>query len=109
MLYSAWSGVSSVHVVLSVLGSRSLSFVHLSMSCRHGCMLAFAMFMSVCGAVIVMSSAYVISAYSWWNCQVPKISAYSWWNCQGSKDLGPLVVELSGDTQSPANRDQLLS
>ena len=26
-----------------------------------------------------------------------------------SKDLGLLVVELSGDTQSPANRDQLLS
>ena len=57
MLYSAGSEVSSVHVVLSVLRSRSLSFVHLSMSCRFGCMLAFAMFMSVCGAVIVMSSA----------------------------------------------------
>ena len=27
----------------------------------------------------------------------------------GSRDLGLLVVELSGDTQSPANRDQLLS
>ena len=52
--------MSSVHVVLSVLRSRSLSFVHLSMSCRSGCMLAFAMFMSVCGAVIVMSSAYVV-------------------------------------------------
>ena len=46
MLYSAGSGVSSVHVILSVLRSRSLSF---------------AMFMSVCGAVIVMSSAYVVS------------------------------------------------
>ena len=34
MLYSGGSGVSSVHVVLSVLRSRSLSFVHLSMSCR---------------------------------------------------------------------------
>ena len=31
-LYSAGSGVSSVHVVLSVLRSRSLSFVHLSTS-----------------------------------------------------------------------------
>ena len=30
VLYSAGSGVSSVHVVLSVLRSRSLSFVHLS-------------------------------------------------------------------------------
>ena len=29
VLYSAGSGVSSVHVVLSVLRSRSLSFVHL--------------------------------------------------------------------------------
>ena len=34
MLYSAGSGVSSVQVVLSVLSSRSLPFVHLSMSCR---------------------------------------------------------------------------
>ena len=34
VLYSAGSGVSSVHVVLSVLRSRSLSYVHLSMSCR---------------------------------------------------------------------------
>ena len=49
VLYSAWSGVSSVHVVLSVLRSR------------EGCMLAFAMFMSMCSAVIVMSSAYVVS------------------------------------------------
>ena len=32
VLYSAGSGVSSVQVVL--LRSRSLSFVHLSMSCR---------------------------------------------------------------------------
>ena len=61
MLCSAGSGVSSVHVVLSVLRSRSLSFVHLSMFCRYGCMLAFAMFMSVCGVVIVMSSVYVVS------------------------------------------------
>ena len=34
VLYSAGSGVSSVQVILSVLRSRSLSFVHLSMSCR---------------------------------------------------------------------------
>ena len=34
LLYSAGSGVSSVHVVLSVLRCRSLSFVHLSTSCR---------------------------------------------------------------------------
>ena len=34
VLHSAGSGVSSVHVVLSVLRSRSLSFVHWSMSCR---------------------------------------------------------------------------
>ena len=27
----------------------------------------------------------------------------------GSKDFGLLVVKLSGDTQSPANRDHLLS
>ena len=34
LLYSAGSGASSVHVVLSVLRSRSLSFDHLSTSCR---------------------------------------------------------------------------
>ena len=61
MLYSAGSGVSSMHVVLSVLRSRSLSFVHLSTSCRQGCMLVFSMFMSVGGAVIVMSFTYVVS------------------------------------------------
>ena len=61
MIYSAGSGVSSVQADLSVLRSRSLSFVHLSMSCRWGCMLAVAMFISVCGAVIVMSSSYVVS------------------------------------------------
>ena len=37
---------------------RSLYFVHLSMSCRWGCMFAFEMFMSVCGAVMVMSQLY---------------------------------------------------
>ena len=61
MLYSAGSGVNSVQVVLSVLSSRSLSFVHLRTSCREGCILTYAMFMSACGAVIVMSSAYVVS------------------------------------------------
>ena len=34
VLYSAGSEVSSVHVVLPVLRSGSLSFAHLSMSCR---------------------------------------------------------------------------
>ena len=34
VLYSAGSGVSSVQVVLSVLRSRSLSFLHYSMTCR---------------------------------------------------------------------------
>ena len=67
MLYSVGSGVSSVHVVLSVLRSRSLSFVHLSMSCTQGCMLAFAMFMLVCSAVIVMWFVYVVSCIVWWS------------------------------------------
>ena len=34
VLYSAGCMVRSVQVVLTVLRSRSLSFVHLSMSCR---------------------------------------------------------------------------
>ena len=54
VLYSAGSRVSSVHVAPSVPRSRPLSLVHPSMSCRQGCMLAFAMSMSACGAVTAM-------------------------------------------------------
>ena len=39
-----------------------------------------------------------ISAYSWWNCQVPNISAYSWWNCRFQRPL-PTRGGTAGDTQ----------
>ena len=61
VLHSAGSGVSSVHAAPSVPRSRPLSPVHLSTSCRQGCMLAPAMPMSACGAVTAMSSAHVAS------------------------------------------------
>ena len=55
MLYSAGSGVKRVHVVLS--GLRMRLFVHVCISCRYDWMFDFAMLMSLCVDVMVMSSA----------------------------------------------------
>ena len=55
MLYAAGSGVKRVHVVLSVFRMRL--FVHVCISCRYDWMFAFAMLMSLCVDVMVMSSA----------------------------------------------------
>ena len=57
VLYSAGSGVKRVHVVLSGLGMSLFVRVHVCISCRYDCMFAFAMFMSLCVDVMVMSSA----------------------------------------------------
>jgi len=46
VLYSAGSGVKSVHVVLSELSKRLFEVVQLYMVCRYGCMCVFAA--SVC-------------------------------------------------------------
>ena len=54
VLYSARSGVNSVHVVLSGLGMRLLSFVHVCICCRFSCMYALAAFFLVCVDVRIM-------------------------------------------------------
>ena len=55
LLYSAGSGVKRVHVVLSELNMRLFVCVHVCISCRYDWMFAFAMFMSLCVDVMVMS------------------------------------------------------
>ena len=55
VLYSGGSGVKRVHVVLS--GLRMRLFVHVCISCMYDWILDFAMFMSMCVGVMVMSSA----------------------------------------------------
>ena len=61
VLYSAGSSVKRVHVVLSGLRMRLFVRVHVCISCRYDWMFAFAMFMSLCVDVMVMSSTYVVS------------------------------------------------
>ena len=46
VLYSAGSGVKSVHVVLTGLRMRLFVSVHVCILCRYDWMLAFAMLMS---------------------------------------------------------------
>ena len=57
VLYSAGSGVKRVNVVLSGLRMRLFVRVHVCISCRYDWMITFAMFMSLCVDVMVMSSA----------------------------------------------------
>ena len=57
VLHSAGSGVKRVHVVLSGLRMRWFVWVHVCISCRYDWMFAFAMFMSLCVDVMVMSYA----------------------------------------------------
>ena len=57
MLYSAGFGEKSAHVVLSGLRMRLFVCVHVCISCRYDWMFVFAMFMSLCVDVMVMSSA----------------------------------------------------
>ena len=59
LLYSAGSGVNSVVVVFVALSVKSLSFVHLKMSFRYGCMSLCAVKWFTFVELIVMSSAYV--------------------------------------------------
>ena len=44
MLYSEWSGVSHVQVVLSGLSMRLLPLIHVCICCRYGCMYALVVF-----------------------------------------------------------------
>ena len=57
VLFSGGSGVKRVHVVLSGLRTRLFVWVHVCISCRYDLMFAFAMLMSLCVYVMVMSSA----------------------------------------------------
>ena len=61
VLYSAGSGAKRVHVVLSGLRMRLFVRVHVCILRRYDWMVAFAMFMSLCVNVMVMSSEYVVS------------------------------------------------
>ena len=57
LVYSAWSGVNRVQVVLSGFSKRMFSFVQTKTLCRYGCMYFLAALVLVCVDVIVMSSA----------------------------------------------------
>ena len=57
VLFSAVSGVKRVHVVLSGLRMRLFIRVHVCISCRYDWMFEFAMFMSLCVDIMVISSA----------------------------------------------------
>ena len=60
-LYSAWSGVNRVHVVLSGFSVRLFCFVQEKTLCRYGCMYFLAALVLVCVYVIEMSSAYAMT------------------------------------------------
>ena len=61
VLYSAGSGVNSVHVVMSGLSMRLLFLVHVYKCCRYGCMYNLATLLLVCVDVMVMSNTYAAS------------------------------------------------
>ena len=61
VLYSTGAGVKRVHAVLSGLRMRLFVCVNVCISCRYYLIFAFAMVMSLCVDVMVMSSAYVLS------------------------------------------------
>ena len=56
-LYSAWSGVNRVQVVLSGFSVRLFCFVKAIFLCRYCCMYFLTAFVLVCVYVMVMSSA----------------------------------------------------
>ena len=56
LLYSAWSGVNRVQVVLSGFSVRLFYFVQAKTLCRYGCMHFLAVLVRVCVDVMVMSS-----------------------------------------------------
>ena len=57
LLYSAWSGVNRVQVVLSGFSVRLFCFVQAKTVCRYGCMYFFDALVLVCVDVMVVSSA----------------------------------------------------
>ena len=57
LLYSAWSGVNRIHVVLSGFRMRLFYFVQAKTLCRYGCMYFLDVLVLVCLDVMVMASA----------------------------------------------------
>ena len=55
LLYSAWSGVNRVQVVLSGFSKRLLCFVQAKTLCRYGCMYFLAALVLVCVDVTCVS------------------------------------------------------
>ena len=57
LVYSAWSGVNRVQVVLSGFSVRLVCFVQAKTLCIYGCIYFLAALVLVCVDVMVMSSA----------------------------------------------------
>ena len=57
LVYSAWSGVNKVQIVLSGCSMKVFCFVQAKTLCRYGCMYFLAALVIVCVDVMVMSSA----------------------------------------------------
>ena len=57
LVYSAWSGVNRVQVVLFGFSMRWFCFVHAKTLCRYGCIYLLVVLVLVCVDVMVMSYA----------------------------------------------------
>ena len=67
LVYSAWSGMNRVQVVLSGFSRRLFCFVQANTLCRYGCVYFLAAIVLVCVDVIVMSSAHDLNRCTgWW-------------------------------------------
>ena len=60
LLYSAWSGMNRVQVVLSGFSVSLCCFVQANSLCRYGCVYLLVALVLVCVDVMVMSSAYAM-------------------------------------------------
>ena len=61
LVYSAWSGVNRMQVVLSGFSVRLFCFVQTNTLCRYGCMYLFAVLVLVCVDVMAMSSVQAMT------------------------------------------------
>ena len=64
LVYSAWSGVKRVQVVLSGFCMRLFCFVHANLVCRYGCIYFLAALVLVCVDAICV--AHDLNRYTWW-------------------------------------------
>ena len=70
LLYSAWSGVNRVQVVLSGFSVRLFCFDQAKTLCRYGCMYFLAALVLVCLDVICVGFDLNWSAWWWYGCRV---------------------------------------